>query len=90
MPKSGVIVVSCGIHPLRCSGLAQESLDDPHFTTAFGACLGLVSFVGSDVLTLTGFRIGVSFTLQKAPDHLDPVTADAIDEEACVADAVEV
>lgn len=88
-----MIVVSCGVLPWRCSGLrklaAQEGLNDYHRATAFGARLGLVSFVGLDVLIPTGFRIGIYFNLQKAPDLCDPVPADPIAEKACVADAVE-
>ena len=68
---------------------AQESLDDDHRATAFGAGLGLVSCVGTNVLILTGFQIGVYFNLRQAPDLCDPVAADTIGEETSVADAVE-
>lgn len=68
---------------------AREGLDHNHRATAFGARLGLISCVAIDVLILTGFRIGIYFNLQQAPDLCDPVAANPVGEEAGVADAVE-
>ena len=87
----GVIGVSCGRLPWWGAGLwcltSQESLDDDHRATAFGARLMDIVIFGIVAFSLN--RRLARFRIKQAPDLADPVAANAIREEACVADAVE-
>ena len=89
MAGPDVMIGSCGVLPWRCAGFwglaRQEGLDDAHCATAFGACPVQVLFL----LVVTGPLLGLRCPIDQEPDLLDPVPADAIGEEACVADAVE-
>ena len=44
---------------------------------------------GSSLARLIQCPVGLRFCIEQAPDLFDPVAADTVGEEACVADAVE-
>lgn len=87
----GVIGVSCGGLPWRGAGLwclpLQERLDDDHRAAAFGARLMDILIFGNVTFSLT--RHLARFRIKQTPDLCDPGAADAVGEEAGVADAVE-
>ena len=88
-----MIFVSCGILPWRRAGfwcpVAREGFDDDHRATAFGARLMDIQ-IGRIIASALIRRLArLWLRIKQTPDPLDPVAADAIGEEASVADAVE-
>ncbi len=65
----------------------QESLDDDHGVAAFGA--RLMDILIFEIATFSlNWRLA-RFHIKQSPDLADPVAANAVREEACVADTVE-
>ena len=85
--------VSCRILPRRRAGFvclaAFGGLNDDHGTAAFRARLMDIRISGIVDPVLVLHLFGFWHRIKQTPDHADPVPADLIGKEACVADAVE-
>lgn len=68
---------------------AQEGLNDDHRAAAFWAGLVCGFIIAFGAGCLIWRLIGLWLCIQQKPDLCDPIAADTIREEACVADAVE-
>ena len=88
-----MMVGSCGLLPWWGAGFrdlaAQEGLNDDHRASAFGAKLLHVRIAAFGAGCLVRSLIRLWLGIQQLPDLCDPVTTNAIREEACVSDAVE-
>ena len=84
--EPGMTVGSCGFLPWRCPGsrelTTQEGFDAPHRAAAFRARRKLIRFISTGGCLFFGHLIRLWLTAEQAPDHRDPVPADAVGEEA--------
>ena len=82
----GIVVVSCGILTWRSTGFwhltAVEVFDGDHCAATFRARLARRALVLVGAMVFTGCLAGVWLRIKQAPDLLDPVSANAVGEDA--------